>query len=302
MRAVVIGAGGFLGRQLCQSLLSRGWYVSAVDLRPPNIAHCRLTAVKSDAIRGDTGVGKGTNAVFFLAQSIYYRDFPVSAEDLFGTNTMGPIRAATEAVKTGARFLAYTSTGSVYEASHSPLNEEMPLNRKDPYALSKICAEDALDLFRPHLVTVSLRLFALFGPGQRSMLPATLYNRIRQGEPIYLERAEGEASPTKGLRLSFTHVCDCANCLVRLAELALDGRQLPSRLNLAAPEAISVHRFAEMLGKCLGISPLFEYSDQKRIFDLVADTRRLQDLMGPVFTPLEKAMRLSYTDMVDGKR
>ena len=294
MNVVVIGAGGFLGGYLCLQFLKRGHNVVGYDILPPQIESKRITFFKHDIISDPIEITSGVDCVFYLAQSPYYRSFPEGIDHLMAVNSLGPVNAAAAAVKAGAKFYCFASTGNVYAHSFESLSEESDLNRKNPYSLSKIIAEEALDLFRNYMIVVSVRLFGIFGRGQRNNLPADLLNAIKTGRRIELEPSLLDPSDEGGLKLSFIYVEDVVHCLVLLTRLAFEEITLPSRVNVAGPEPISIRRFAETIGRMLSKKPAFEVSKRIREFDLIADISRLQSLISPTFTPLVEAMTQTY--------
>ena len=93
--------------------------------------------------------------------------------------------------------------------------------------------------------------------------------------------------------MSFSYVSDVVDVLRQLAEKLVQGESVPTRLNVAGPEAISVRRFAHALGAALGRDPVLEVTDRQRPFDLVADISLLESLVDISFTPFEEAIALS---------
>ncbi len=294
MKAVIIGASGFLGATLSQHLLACGWEVFGYDRIAPELKPPWLAFEQFDVLRDEIQLPPQATAVYYLAQSERYREFPQAADDLFGVNTYGAIRAAQAACAAGVRFFCYTSTGNVYAPSFDPMSEDHPVRRDDPYALSKLAAEEALALFSAKMTVVCTRLFGLFGPEQKRMLPAVLLSRIRSGQAILLEPAPNETPDPDGLRISLTYVADAAWCLERLARLALAGTSLPRLLNVAGPEAISIRRFSIEIGTVVGIEPKFTRAATPRTHDLVADVRRLEALLEPRWTPFSQAVAASF--------
>ena len=294
MKAVIVGASGFLGEALSRHLLGEGWEVFGLDRLAPNPMPNGLRFQTLDAIRDDLPFPPGTDAVYYLAQSPRYREFPEAADDLFGVNAYGAIRAAQAACAARTRFFCYASTGNVYAPSFGPLAEHHPLRRDDPYALSKLAAEESLALFSSRMPVVATRLFGLFGPGQKKMLPAVLLSRLQSGQEIVLEPGPAETDETEGLRVSFTYVADAARVLEQLAYLAFAGKPLPPALNVAAPEPISIRRFSLELGRVMGREPKFSRAATPRRQDLIADTRLLHTLLSPAWTPFPQAMAESF--------
>jgi len=290
MRAAIVGAAGFLGTALCRHLRGNGWevlgYDAAAGEQPADGTRCDTLDVLRDEVR----FPQGTDAAFYLAQSPWYREFPRSADHLFGVNTFGAIKAAQAALACGVRYFCYASSGNVYAPALGPLAEGHPVRRDDPYALSKLAAEEALGLFAGPMAVLAVRLFGLFGPGQKRMLPASLLARVRSGKEIVLEPAVGEAGDTDGLVVSFTYVADAARLLEQLARKALAGTSLPSVLNVAGPEPISIRRFAEELGRAVGIEARLARAHGQRRFNLIADLTLLRCVVRPQYTPLAEAV------------
>jgi nucleoside-diphosphate-sugar epimerase len=304
MKAAIVGASGFLGKALTRHLRQCGWDVLGYDLAPPvgqaaGLPRQRLDPERQasglpyecvDVLGDEVSFPRGTEAVYYLAQSPRYHEFPQAAEHLFGVNTLGAIKAARAAWSAGVRAMCYASSGNVYAPSFGPLAETSPLRRDEPYALSKLAAEEALRLFGPWMSVVAVRLFGLFGPGQVRMLPPRLLARIRAGEEIVLEPAPGDAGQTEGLTVSFTFVDDAASILERLVRPALAGTALPPAINVAGPEPISVRRFAEEIGRTVGIAPRLVRGETPRRGDLIADISLLGSLIHPQYTPFPEAI------------
>ena len=232
---------------------------------------------------------RGTDAVFYLSQSPYYREFPQRAEHLLAVNVMGAVKAARAAVEAGARFFCYASTGNVYRPSFDPLAEDAPLRRDNGYALSKVMAEEALSLVHDSMALVSVRLFGVFGPGQRGMLVPNIRERVRNQQPIRLDGSPRHPGDD-GLRVSLCCIDDTVDCLVRLMQLACGGSPVPKQFNIAGPEPISIRRLAVEQGKLLQVEPKFERGEQVREFDLIADISRLRQFLNPTFSDFGESL------------
>lgn len=294
MKAAIVGAAGFLGTALSRHLLGSGWEVFGYDRLAPDSMPPGLRFRMFDVLRDNLDLPPETDVVYYLAQSPRYREFPEAADDLFGVNTYGAVRAAQAACAARTRFFCYTSTGNVYAPSFAPHAESDPVRRDDPYALSKLAAEETLALFSSRIAVVCTRLFGLFGPGQKRMLPAVLLSRIQSGQEIVMEPAPHEPDQPEGLRVSFTYVADAVRLLEQLARLALAGSPLPPVLNVAGPEAISIRRLSVAIGRVIGIEPKFATASTARTHDWIADVRRLGALLKPQWTPFCEAAAASF--------
>jgi len=297
MKVAVIGAEGFIGRVLTKHLNVLGHEVVSLDVKAADSDRGPIAFRRLDVIQDEVSFDQGTDAVFYLAQSPFYRDFPAKADHLFGVNTLGAIKAVQAAVRANVNFFCYASTGNVYQPSFQPLTEKDAVRRDDPYALSKVMAEESLSLFQRHLKVTIVRFFGVFGEGQRTMLPWKLFEMIRDKQPILLTKSLHNQD-SGGLRISFCYVDDAARVLARIAESAAAGIEVPFVLNVAGPEAISIRRFAETLGSVVGIEPMFQETGEIRPFDLVADIGQLLSLLPATFTPFSVAMQTTCRGLI----
>ena len=290
MKIAVVGAGGFIGSALVRHLARDEHAVAAFDLRAPRSQTPGVSFQPVDLLTSPLSLASSPDVVFYLAQSPAYQDFPNRGDELFGVNTFGAIKACNAAREAGARLFVYASTGNVYRPSFTPLREDGRVRRDEAYPASKVLAEEALALFRPHLAVTVVRPFGVFGPGQTAMLPVALRQKIDRGEVITLERSPSNPEDDGGLRMSFCYVKDAVYCLSRLAALGGEGRELPPVLNLAGPTPFSIREFAWAIARALGREPRFELVNRVRGWDLIADVSLLRATLDPAFTPLPQAI------------
>lgn len=263
MKVAVVGANGFIGRRLCGAL------------RDARVDVLQISSKSEGGFDVDNGllqglpIEPGVTAVVYLSQSPLYRDMPASAAHLWGVNVLSAIKAAEWARRSGAARFIYASTGNVYRPSFAPLREDDPLQRDDWYALSKVQAEEALGLYRAHMNVTCVRLFGVYGPGQRGRLVPNLVESMRQRRPIGLALHPTNPDDTGGVRLTLTYVDDVAAVLHHL--VANDG---PGTLNLAGSEVHSVREMAMVIGEWLDCEPVFS-QQAPRHGDFIGDNSRL---------------------------
>lgn len=286
----IFGASGFIGRNLLALSSGRGHKVFPF-YNGVGAGIFEYDAVPYDlAQKGAFHIPEPIDAVFYLAQSAHYRDFPAQADDIFAVNSLGPVRVAKAALEAGCRFFFYASSGNVYTPTFAPLAETSPACPHTPYAASKLMGEMAAGCFADSMTIVSGRIFGAYGPGQKAMLPWMLLQKIRKGEAV--ELAPAPDGKDGGLHISFIYITDLVERLLNLAELAIAGVELPSILNLGGPDAVAIKDFALAIGHTLGKSVKFVEAPKPRVFDLHADISLLDSLCPTSFTPMEQGVSM----------
>lgn len=177
-RSLVVGGGGFVGRQLVEALLRRGEAVRVFDLAPHDDP--RVESIVGDlrdpaaALRACTGV----ETVFQTASLVDWR--PGSERALHAVNVAGNRHIIDACVATGVKKLVYTSSIDTVFGGR-PIrdgDEGLPYPRRhlDTYGRTKMLGE--LDVLhangRGGLATCSLRLAGVYGPGDRHRFPPIL--------------------------------------------------------------------------------------------------------------------------------
>lgn len=199
-RAVVTGAGGFIGSHLCEQLVRDGASVTAVvrynsrgdegnmrfmapEFRDAMEVH-RIELTDADAVHR---VVKGADVVFNLAAFVgipYSYDNP---QDTVLNNVVSTLNVLLAARELGVGRLVQTSTSEVYgSAQQVPIPETHPLHPQSPYAASKVATDSVAMSF--HLsyglpVTI-VRPFNTYGPRQsaRAVLPSVMCQALAGDE------------------------------------------------------------------------------------------------------------------------
>jgi nucleoside-diphosphate-sugar epimerase len=283
MRVIVTGATGFIGRRVTSQLLQGGYEVSCL-LRPGSACPAGAAPVAVDLSRMEAieRLPSG-DAVIHLAQSPLYRQFPETAGSIFSVNTASTAKLLALAQRNGTRCFVLASTGNVYSDRRGPCSEDESCQPDEFYSASKVAAEALLRPYARYFHTCTLRLFTPYGPGQRDRLVPTLVARVRSRRPVELD---GEAG---GLQLSLAYVGDVATVFGSAAEQCWQGVY-----NVAAPRPASIAEIATVIGRELGVEPLFKRTGRPQPASLVADVSRLAQLQNvPKFRDLEEGIRLT---------
>jgi NAD dependent epimerase/dehydratase len=229
-RALVTGAGGFIGSHLVAALRQRGWSVRALvryvssgstGLLDPAGMHAGVEIVRGDLRDADCvdAAVQGADVVFNLAALIGIPYSYEAPESYLQTNVGGTLNVLRAVRRSGAR-LVQTSTSEVYgSAQTTPMDETHPLHPQSPYAASKVASDQlALSFHRSFAApVVVLRPFNTYGPGQspRAVVP-TIVSQVLFADRVRI----GSLDPIR----DFLYVADTCRAFVAAGETAgLEG-------------------------------------------------------------------------------
>jgi nucleoside-diphosphate-sugar epimerase len=240
MRALVTGAGGFLGTALVRALRARGDEVRALVRRPaPGLADLGAEVTQGDATDPAAlrEAVSGRDAVFHLAGIRR----STSAEEFRRVNA-GSTRTLLEAcLAVAPRLGRVVLAGSIAAAgpSRTPLHEEARLEPVEPYGASKAEAERIALSFADRLPVAVARPPRIMGPGDRENL---LFFRIARA---------GLALDFGDRPLSWIDVDDCARGFLLLADRPEAAGQA---FFLASEETTTATGLMQEAARALGIA------------------------------------------------
>jgi nucleoside-diphosphate-sugar epimerase len=239
MRALVTGAGGFLGSALVRALAARGDPVRALVRRPaeglsrPGVELATGDATDPAVLRAAV---RGCDVVFHLAGVRRATD---PAE--FLRVNAGSTRALLDACLAEAPGLSrFVLAGSMAAAgpSRTPRREEEPLAPVEPYGASKAEAERIALSFADRIPVAVARPPRIMGPGDRENL---LFFRIARAR---LALSFGDRP------LSWIDVDDCARGFLVLAERREAAGEA---FFLASPETTTAEGLMVEAARALGL-------------------------------------------------
>lgn len=264
-RALVCGAGGFIGGHLCRALKGDGYWVRGVDLKEHEY---RAPAV-DEFVRGDLRdprlvaevVDREFDEVYQLAADMGGAGFVFSGENdaaimhnsaLVNLNVLEACR--TRRVKT----IFYSSSACVYPERNQldPLNpvcvedSAYPAAPDSEYGWEKLFSERLyLTYARNYEMRVRIaRFHNIFGPegtwdGGREKAPAALCRKVAAADDGAAIEIWGDGEQTR----SFLYIDECLEGVRRLIESDLAGP-----FNVGSEEMISINEFAHAIAKIAG--------------------------------------------------
>ena len=184
---LVTGAGGFIGSHLTRRLVAKGAHVSALTLTELDrrsladvLGQVSLYAVDigdADAVRQALGHIR-PEIVFHLA-AVGTSGPSITVPAAWRVNVEGTRNLLEAACRSGVRRFVHTGTAYEYgQASGYDLSTSKKLDPLAIYAASKMASHALVQEYgrTQGLPVVSLRLFAVYGPGQsaKSLMPAAV--------------------------------------------------------------------------------------------------------------------------------
>jgi UDP-glucose 4-epimerase len=285
MEILITGATGFIGEHLRSELVPRHLVLAttrgAAMTESPNLIWRQADLSYSAFV---SALPPHVDAVVCLAQSRAYRQFPDQVEDIFNINVRATLSLLEYARKAGASTFLYASTANVYRQSSQKISEDWPVEPATFYARSKRMAEMMVESYAGFFDAVVLRLFTVYGPGQKEMLIPNLIDRVRQNRSIQVQGKYG-------FKISPIFVGDVTDIIIRFLERKTDlmGSHI---FNVGGDEALGVYDLGLVIGETLALAPRFDYVPGEEPAGWVADSSRLKRELGLAgFLPFREGMK-----------
>ena len=287
--ALVTGVAGFIGSNLANALLTRGYDVHGVD----NFATGREQNLESlrDAnrfsfdevdIRNADEMATATEGVDYVFHQAAVPSVPRSVDDPVTTtdvNCTGTATVIDAARNAGVDTLVVASSSSIYGTTEQlPKVESMTEQPEPPYALSKYYTEkltlQASELY--DIDTAALRYFNIFGPRQdpngdyAAVIPKFISLLLDGEQPIIY--GDGEQSR------DFTFIDNAVQANILAAESDVSGEAF----NVGCGGRVTVNELVDTLNDLLGmdIDPIYDDPRPGDIRHSHADITKAKDLLG----------------------
>ena len=268
-RVFITGATGIVGSWLVNELLAQEAYVVALvqDADPQSELYrsgdITLVSVVNGALEDFWTLERAINkhevdTVFHLgAQTIvgtaHRFPLPTFEANIRGTyNLLEVCRLHRDTVQ---RIVIASSDKAYGQQPHLPYTEEMPLNGRHPYEVSKSCADlIAQSYHHTYRLPISIaRCGNVYGGGDLNwsrIVPGTVRSFLRSERPII--RSNG------AYVRDYIYVKDVAHAYMRLAECLDDRRVQGEAFNFSTEKPITVLEMVNMIQKlmdCTHIEP-----------------------------------------------
>jgi len=260
-RVLVTGADGFVGKRLVGALRLENYDVLTHTLADGDIARCPLPF-------------EGVRRVVHLAARTFVPESWESPRDFYETNLIGTVNVVDFCRRQQASLVLMSSY--VYGRPQSlPVGEDHPLAAFNPYAHSKILAEEAARYFATQfgLRIAIIRPFNIYGPGQGSqfLIPTLLRQAL---DPGFDAITVADSRPKR----DHLHVDD----LVRLLVLVVKG-DATGVYNAGSGRSVTIAELVELINRSAPRpKPLVSMGRMRAddVLDTIADCRKAERELG----------------------
>ena len=262
-KILITGVAGFLGSHLSEKLAKLGHSVVGIDNMmggyedniPKNIEFHKIDCCDFEKVKK---IIKNVEIVYHCAATAHEGLSVFSPFEISKNNFLASTSIFSAAINEKVKRIIYCSSMARYGDQQPPFNEEMNTKPLDPYAISKVAAEQILknlcDLNKIEWVIAVPH--NIIGPRQiyddpyRNVISIFL-NRMLQGKaPIIY--GDGEQ------KRCFSYIDDCLNCLVPMLDQENLNRQI---INIGPDEEfVTINKVAEICANITGsnLDPIFK--------------------------------------------
>ncbi len=285
---LLIGAGGFIGRNVVESLLVDGHKLYLLT-RDRDSFHSKFTQESVTPIIGrlsDLEILKKSIREFKIDTIIHLASnlIPSSGINDFRQEYQDIILPTFDLLDflsdQSVNFIYFSSGGTVYEDSWEPIKEEYRLNPKTFYGHSKLLIESQIQFFNKSkgLPYIIIRPSNAYGKYQRSDKPqgfiAVAFNRIENEQPI---KIYGDGSIVR----DYMHVSDIAYALSSIIKHDVQNQVI----NLGSGVGTTLMEILTLLEEHIKKKPILDFVEKRDVDALrvILNIDRLTNLIE--FTP-----------------
>jgi len=270
MKILITGVAGFLGSHLSEQLSELGHEVIGVDnmtggyednipkkIKFFNFDCCDLNKMNE--------VMKGVDVVYHCAATAHEGLSVFSPFEISKNNYLASVSVFSSAISNKVKRIIFCSSMARYGDQKTPFTEEMKPKPVDPYAISKVAAEDVLiNLCELNKIEWVIAVpHNIIGPRQKYDDPfrnvvSIMINRILQKKaPIIY----GDGNQKR----CFSYIDDCITCLIPM----LDQKNLNKQIINIGPdeEFVTINKVFEICSNITGsnLKPIYKKSRPREV-------------------------------------
>jgi UDP-glucose 4-epimerase len=283
-KILVTGVAGFLGSHLSEQLSNLGHDVIGIDNMiggyqdniPKNIKFYKIDCCDFPEIKK---LMKGVEIVYHCAATAHEGLSVFSPYEITKNNFLASVSIFSAAVNERVKRIIFCSSMARYGSQQAPFIETMKPLPVDPYAISKVAAEDVLiNLCELNQIEWVIAVpHNIIGPRQKYDDPfrnvvSIMINRILQNKaPIIY--GDGEQ------KRCFSYIDDCLSCLVPM----LDQKNLNKQIINIGPdeEFVTINKVAEICSNITrsNLKPIYKPDRPREVKHATCSANKARELL-----------------------
>ncbi len=283
-KILVTGVAGFLGSHLSQQLSELGHKVVGIDNMiggyedniPKNVEFHNIDCCDFEKIKE---VMNGVQIVYHCAATAHEGLSVFSPFEITKNNYLASVSIFSAAVNEKVKRIIFCSSMARYGSQKYPFTEEMTPKPVDPYAISKVAAEQVLiNLCELNKIEWVIAVpHNIIGPKQKYDDPfrnvvSIMINRMLQGKaPIIY----GDGKQTR----CFSYIDDCLSCMIPM----LDKKNLNKQIINIGPdeEFVTINKVAELCANITGVNlpPIYKKDRPQEVKHATCSANKARELL-----------------------
>ena len=262
-KILVTGVAGFLGSHLAEKLSKLNHEIIGVDNMsggykdnvPKNVKYYNFDCCD---LKKMTEITKGVEVVYHCAATAHEGLSVFAPFEISKNNFLASVSVFTAAVAQKIKRIIFCSSMARYGDQRTPFTENMNPKPIDPYAISKVAAENVLiNLCELNKIDWVIAVpHNIIGPRQKYDDPfrnvvSIMINRMLQKKAAIIY-GDGEQ------KRCFSYIDDCINCLIPM----LDQKNLNKQIINIGPdeEFVTINKIAEICSNVTGsnLKPIYK--------------------------------------------
>ena len=283
-KILITGVAGFLGSHLAEKLSVLGHEVVGIDNMiggykdnvPKNIEFHNIDCCDFEKVKK---VMKGIQIVYHCAATAHEGLSVFSPYEITKNNFLASVSLFSAAINEKVKRIVFCSSMARYGSQEYPFTESMKPNPVDPYAISKVAAEQVLmNLCELNKIEWVIAVpHNIIGPRQKYNDPfrnvvSIMINRMLQGKaPIIY----GDGNQTR----CFSYIDDCLSCLLPM----LDEKNLNKQIINIGPdeEFVTINKVAELCSNITGVNlpPIYKKDRPQEVKHAICSADKARKLL-----------------------
>lgn len=258
-KAIIAGAGGFIGSHLAKFLKEKGYFVTGIDIKKPDFSKSFADEFIIADLRDQKLVKKylyPADELYMLAANMGGMGFiSCNGPQIVHDNSIINLNLLQQAAQIGIKKVFFSSSACVYpenkqlDPNNTGLKEEdaYPASPDTAYGWEKIFTEQACLSYSKELgiATRIARFHNIYGPdgtydGGREKSPAALCRKIALAENQGEIEIWGDGKQTR----SYCYIDDCLEGIYRLMQ---SNHQEP--INIGSDRLVTINKMVDIIAK-----------------------------------------------------